>query len=66
MTIKTLNYIHQLLLQEAETQRATYKQARQADADADYDEDLREPMDKAWAAWDKARTALYEFEDKEW
>lgn len=66
MTIKTLNYIHQLLIQEAETRRIAYRQARQACADADYDGPLAEVADKAYSLWSEAHEALMDFEAKEW
>lgn len=66
MTLKTLNVIRQVLAQEVETRSIAYRQARQAYANTDYDEDLREPMDQAWKAMDEVRMALHDFEDKEW
>jgi len=67
MTIKTLNYIHQLLIREEETRRAARNTARKAAAEVDrYDGPLAEVADKAYHLWSEAHEALMDFEAKEW
>lgn len=67
MTIKTLIQIRRLLVQEAETRRADYEQARQAHIAAGKSSwDDSPEVGAAWRAYDAAAAALREFEDKEW
>lgn len=67
MTIKTLIQIRRLLVQEAETRRADYEQARQAhidDGKSSWDDSPE--VGAAWRLYDAAIAALQEFDNKEW
>ena len=71
MNFKTLNYIHQLLVEQEARCRKAYEIARDArneaeDNDAENVEALRAVCEKVRGSWDEAMDALRSFEDKEW
>lgn len=71
MKLKTLNYIHNLLLEnEAKTLKAkqmTYEALCKAEEDgADNFESLRQVYDRMRQAYNEAFDARVDFEEKEW
>lgn len=67
MTIKTLNYIHQLLIQEEASRRDFRKAARKAADDANsHNGPLAKAADRAYDRWSEAHEALIDFERREW
>lgn len=71
MTIKTLEHIHKLLMDEADRTDNAYKSMRDIvttarannQPNADF---LAEQQDKAWKKRLEASRALEDFEEKEW
>ena len=71
MTIKTLIYIHNALIEKEKACRTSVEILRKARNQAEYDEsdnfkDLCEAYTKVWNSWVEAEAALREFEEKEW
>lgn len=71
MTLSTLNYIHQLLIErEAATAKAkkmVYEARDQAEIeDADNYRSLSEACDRAWESYKEANNALRDFEEQDW
>ena len=71
MTIKNLTYIHQLLIENEATRKASLDIVRAARSHAEDNEaanlpDLQRTCEKAWKSYNDALNALRDFEDKEW
>lgn len=71
MTLKTLNYIHQLLIErEAATIKAkkmVYEaRAKAEEEEADNYKALCDAADRAWESYKEANDALRDFEDQDW
>lgn len=71
MTIKTLTYIHQLLIEDEARRRKAREIARKAyheaeDTDADNLPDMEDIYRATGESWNKAHDALAEFEAHEW
>lgn len=74
MTIKTLEYIHRLLVEEESRTREVYRAARELQGEYEeretVDEDLVQRQKKTADEYMKknfaAKDALYEFESQEW
>ena len=71
MKLKTVNYIHNLLVENERTTREARNMAREIkskakEENAENYETLKEVYDRAFDSWKDASRALEDFEDQEW